>query len=79
MEHFFKMAETRDEFAEHREALESVLGADFLTRLEEKRELLYLDISLNTFERQCQKISDLLIEKKLVLRAYEMRKSLGIW
>ena len=57
------MDKARDEFVEDRETFESVLGADFLTRLEEKREGLYLDLILNTFERQCQEINDLFIEK----------------
>ena len=56
--------ETRDTFVEDREVLESVLGKDFLSCLERKREGFYLDLNLNTSERQCQEINNLLLEKK---------------
>ena len=71
---FFKLDETKDTFVEDREVLESVLGKDFLSCLERKREGLYLDLNLNTFERQCQEINDLLLEKKLFLRVLELKK-----
>lgn len=71
---FFKLDEIKDTFVEDREVLESVLGTEFLSCLEKKREGLYLDLNLNTFERQCQEKNYLLIEKKLFLRVYELNK-----
>ena len=71
---FFKLDETKDTFVENREILESILGPEFLNCLEEKREGLYLDLNLNTIERQRQEINNLLIEKKLFLRVYELKK-----
>ena len=73
---FLKLDEMKDIFVEDREVLESVLGTEFLNCLEKKREGLYLYLNLNTFERQCQEINDLLIEKKLFLRVYELKISL---
>ena len=50
---FFNLGKTKDTFVEDRETLESVLGEDFLNGLEKKREVLYLDLNLSTYERQC--------------------------
>ena len=66
----------RDEFVEDRDNLETVLVADLLSTLEKKGEGLYLDLNLNTSERQCQEINDPLVEKNLFLRVYEMRKKI---
>ena len=71
---FFKLDETKDTFLEDKEVLEGVLNLEFLRCLEDKREGPYLDLNLNTFQRPCKEINDLLIEKKLFLRVYELRK-----
>ena len=53
---FLKLGNTKDQFVKDREKLKSVLSESFLERLEEKREALYLDLNLNTFQGQCQEI-----------------------
>ena len=71
---FLRLDETKDTFVEDKEVLEGVLSSEFLRCLEDKREGLYLDIKLNTFQRQSQEINDLLTEIKLFLIVYNLRK-----
>ena len=74
---FFKL-KGEEIFTEEDEKLEEVLGEKNLKSLREKREGLYLDLNLNTFQRQRHKIDDLLMEKKLFLHTFEMRKKIQI-
>lgn len=57
---FFKLGKTKDTFVKDKEVLESALGKDFLSKLEKKSEGFYLNLNLQTFERQCQEINDFL-------------------
>ena len=72
--HFLSLMK-QDTFVEDREVPESVLGTEFLNCLEKKREGLYLDLNLNSFERQYQEVNELFIEKKLFLRVYALKES----
>ena len=61
-------------FTEETESLIEILGEEFLNSLTKKRLSPYLNLNLNTFERQCHEINDLLISKRLFLRVFEQRK-----
>ena len=62
------------DFCQDEEKLREVLGQDFLEKLKSKTKSLQFDLSLCTFETQCQVVNDLLIEKKLFLQVYKFRK-----
>ena len=75
---FFKLDETKDAFVEDREVFESVLGMEFLNCIEKKKEGPCLDLNFNTFGRQCRRINDLLTEKKLFSRVYELTSATAV-
>ena len=56
------------EFSQDENTLVNVLGQNFFDGLKQKRLSLCLNLNLSNFQRQCQKISDLLIEEKLFLK-----------
>ena len=53
-----------------------IFGEKCLSKLQLLKPELKLNLCLSTFEIQCHIINDLLIEKNLFLRAYELRKKI---
>ena len=64
----------KKEFMENETALKDVVGEEFYEELFAKKDSLRQDLNLATFERQCHKINNLLIEKCLFLQVYELKK-----
>ena len=62
------------DFCQEEKILTNVLGVDLFGDLKSKKQILQLDLSICTFETQCHVINDLLMERKLFLRVYELRK-----
>ena len=75
---FFNLLGKKDEFDffEDKERLKNVLGCDFMEELNEKRDSLFLELNLFTFEQQCQMLNDLLMDKKLFLKVSELKKKI---
>lgn len=48
---------------------------DFFDKPNQKRNIIYLELNLSTFEQQCQMLNDLLMEKKLFLSMCKLRKT----
>ena len=74
---YYLFIERKEEFdfCQNEEKLREVLGQIFFQKLKSETESLQFDLSLCTFEIQCQVVNDLLMEKKLFLRVYEFRKN----
>ena len=62
------------EFCQDENLLAEDFGRNFFDELKEKKESLRLGLSLSTFQAQCHVTNDLLINKRLFLRVYELRK-----
>ena len=74
---FFKLCSCdKKEFVEDGTTLKDVVGEEFYKEFFSKKDSLCLDLNLATFEHQCHKINNLLIEKYLLLRVYELKKKL---
>ena len=57
--------------------LKNVLGVDFLTKFNEIKDDIVLDINLETFQCKMHLVNDILYEKNMFLRLCEKKKSLG--
>ena len=68
---YFKLKGKDDDFSDD---LQAFLGTMFLEQLEEKRSEMFLDLNIQTLERQCHMINDVLLSKNLFLRVFEKRK-----
>ena len=52
----------------------AMFGQIFFDELQEKKYKLQLDLNLSNFQMQCHVINDILMNKKLFLWVYELRK-----
>ena len=68
---YFKLKEPDADFSDD---LQAFLGTMFLEQLDEKTPELFLDLNIQTLERQSHTINDLLLSKNLFLRVFEQRK-----
>ena len=70
---YFKLKGLDADFSDD---LKLFLGTMFLEQLEEKRSEMFLDLNIQTLERQYHAINDFLLSKNLFLRVFEQRKKL---
>ena len=65
------------EFCQDNDTFLQVFGEKFFNKLQLLKPELRLNLCLGTFESQCHIINDLLMEKNLFLRVYELSKKFG--
>ena len=64
------------EFCQESDRFLQVFGEIFLNKIQLLKPEPRLNLCLGTFQSQCYKINDLLMEKNLFLRVYELRKKI---
>ena len=52
---------------------------DFFDKLNQKRNIIYLELNLSTFEQQCQMLNNLLMEKNCFLVCTNLCTSFATW
>ena len=70
---YFKLKEPDAEFSDD---LQAFLGTMFLEQLKEKRSEMFVDLNIQTLERECHAMNDLLLSKNLFLQVFEQRNKI---
>ena len=73
---YFKL---KGENASFDDDLQQHFGTVYLMKFFDLKKDLVLDSNIKHFERKCHLVNDILFEKKIFLRVYELRKKIDIY
>ena len=74
---YHALLDNKENFEFDQSILVEVFGQNFFDELQRKKEKLQLDLNPSNFQMQSHVINDILMNKRLLLRVYELRRGLS--